>query len=231
MKRNYQTDASYFINDQDLIRQIAYHEAGHVAAIYLCNKQKQLPPVFFQITINTLDRLKGRSLDSRLAPDHFAAVVEGGLLIQSLPAALIESAHFVSAAEHAAYQIAFEADMTNLLIGPLAEAKHVALRDDEQFNAQLVNINALHNYGGTSDLNKVYEYLGIYIETGRRREEKLVELFGNAFQFISSPIYWQAIERLADYILGNKENIISCEQAIAVLDQSYQRGFKPKNFG
>lgn len=221
MKRNYQADASYSITDQDLIRQIAFHEAGHAAAIYLYNKQKQLPPVHFQITIKALDRQKDSSLDTcLLAYDHFAAVVEGGLLIHSLPIALIESTHYFSAAEQDAYQTAFEADMINFLVGPLAEAKHVALRDDEQFNAQLVNVNALHYYGGTSDLEKVYEYLDIFIAAGNRHEEKLVELFNKAFQFISSPTHWKAIERLADYILNNKENIIGCEEAIAVLDES-----------
>jgi hypothetical protein len=220
MKRNYQTDVSCFIDDQDLLKQIAFHEAGHASAIYLYNKQKQLPPVYFHISIKELDRQKHSSSDSRLAYDHFAAVVEGGRLIHSLPVALIESTHYFSAAEQDAYRTAFEADMINLLIGPLAEAKHVALRDDEPFNAKLVNVNALHNYGGTSDLNKVYEYLESFIATRSQHREKIDELFDKAFQFISVPAHWKAIERLADYILNNKENIIGCEEAIAVLDKS-----------
>jgi len=219
MKRNYQIDVSCPIDDQDLLRQIAFHEAGHASAIYLYNKQKQLPPVYFQITIKALDRQKYSSSDSRLAYDHFAAVVEGGRLIHSLPVALIESTQYFSASEQDAYRTAFEADMINLLIGPLAEARHVALRDDEPFNARLVNVNALHNYGGTSDLNKVYEYLDSFIATRSQHREKMAELFDQAFQFISSPAHWKAIERLADYILNNKENIISCEEAIAVLDE------------
>lgn len=224
MKRNYQADAFCFVNDQELIRQIAFHEAGHATAIYLFNKQKQLPPVHFQITIKPLDRRKS-VLSNNLAYDRFAAVVEGGCLIHSLPVALLESTRYFSSVEQDVYQTAFEADMINLLIGPLAEARHVALRDDEQFNARLVNIDALHYYGGTSDLEKVHEYLDIFIADRRRHEEKLAELFGQAFQFINSPVYWQAIERLADYILSNKENIISCEEVIAVLD----KGSPPRN--
>jgi hypothetical protein len=221
MKRNYQTDASYSITDQDLIKQIAFHEAGHAAAIYLYNKQKQLPPVYFQITIKALDRLTDSPLNiCSFSHDRFAAVVEGGRLIHSLPVALLESADYFSVVEQDAYQTAFEADMINLLIGPLAEAKHVALRDGEQFNAQLVNINALHNYGGTSDLNKVYEYLDIYIAARSRHKEKIAELFDTAFQFINHPSHWKSVERLAGYILNNKENIIGCEEAIAVLDES-----------
>jgi len=221
MKRNYQTNTTRPINDQDLIRQIAFHEAGHATAIYLYNKQKQLPPVFFQITIKALDRLKNSPLNTcSLPPNHYIAVVEDGCLIQSLPAALIESAHYSSAAEQDAYETAFEADMINLLIGPLAEAKHVALRDNEQFNAHLVNINALNYYGGTSDLEKFYEYLEVFIATKSQHKKKISELFNKAFQFISSPVHWKAIEDLADYILINGENIISCENAITVLDKS-----------
>jgi hypothetical protein len=48
--------------------------------------------------------------------------------------------------------------MINLLVGPLAEAKYVALRDNECFSNNLINVNALYNYGGTSDLVKVYDY-------------------------------------------------------------------------
>jgi len=48
MKRNYQINTICPIDDQELIRQTAFHEAGHAAAIYLYNKQKQLPPVFFK---------------------------------------------------------------------------------------------------------------------------------------------------------------------------------------
>jgi hypothetical protein len=231
MKRNYQIDVNCSINDQDLIRQIAFHEAGHATAIYLYNKQKQLPPVFFQITIKALDRLKDSDLNTcSLAHDHFVAVVEGGCLIQSLPVALIESANYFSVTEQDAYRTAFEADMINLLIGPLAEAKHVALRDNEQFNAHLVNINTLNYYGGTTDLEKIYEYLEVFIATKSQHEKKMSELFNKAFQFISSPVHWKAIECLADYILNNRENTIGCEEAIAVLDKSIRDKFPAYSF-
>lgn len=221
MKRNYQTDISCPISDRDLIRQIAFHEAGHATAIYLGNKRKQLPPVFFQITIKALDRAQHSPWNpGSLSHDHFAAVVEGGCLIQGPPSALIESAHYFSNTEQDAYRTAFEADMINLLVGPLAEAKHVALRDNEHFSAHLININALHYYGGGSDLEKIHEYLDAFIGAKNKRDEKLSELFNQAFQFISLPVYWQAIERLAEFILNNSENVISCEEAITVLDQS-----------
>ncbi len=221
MKRDYSIDAINSALDQDLIRQIVFHEAGHAAAIHLYNKQKQLPPVYFQITIKNTDHSLNHPFASRsVRHDHFVAAVEGGCLIHSLPVTLIESANYFSLDEQDAYRTAFEADMINLLVGPLAEAKHVALRDNERFNKNLINVNALHYYGGKSDLEKVNDYLENFIADKSLHEEKLAELFNKAFQFIDSPVYWKAIESLAGYLLDNTKNTISCEEVIGVLDES-----------
>jgi len=221
MKRNYPIAAINSILDQDLIKQIIFHEAGHAAAIYLYNKQKQLPPVYFQITIKKTDHFLANPFANKaVTRDHFVVVVEGGCLIHSLPITLIESANYFSVNEKDTYRTAFEADMINLLVGPLAEAKYVALHDNEYFSKNLINVNALHNYGGTSDLEKVYDYLENFISDNSLHEEKMAELFNKAFQFIDSPVYWKAIEHLAGYILDNAKNTISCEEAIAVLDKS-----------
>ena len=48
MKRRHTSNDFYPINHAELSRKTAIHEAGHAAAIYLGNKQKQLPPVFFR---------------------------------------------------------------------------------------------------------------------------------------------------------------------------------------
>ena len=190
------------------------------------NKQKQLPPVYFQITIKKTDYSLTNPFASRaIKHDHFAAMVEGGCLIHSLPVTLLESANYFSVDEQDAYRTAFEADMINLLVGPLAEAKHVALRDNECFSKNLINVNALHNYGGKSDLEKVYDYLENFISDANRHEEKMTELFNQAFQFIDSPVHWQAIKGLASYILDNMKNTISCEEAITVLDESTGKYF------
>lgn len=219
MKRNCPIDAISPVLDQDLIKQIVFHEAGHAAAIHLYNKQKHLPPVYFQITIKKTGHTPANPFASRaLRHDHFVAMVEGGCLIHSLPVTVIENANYYSVDEQDAYRTAFEADMINLLAGPLAEAKHVALRDNECFNKNLIHVNALHNYGGKSDLEKVYGYLESIIADKSLQEEKIAGLFNTAFQFIDSRVHWQAIERLADYILYKNENTISCEEAIAVLD-------------
>ena len=217
MKRNYPIDAITPILDKNLIRQVVFHEAGHAAAIHLYNRQKRLPPVYFQISIKQIDNSTTQYFtNSAVTRDHIAAIVEGGRLIHSLPVTLIESVTH----EQDTFRMAYEADMVNLLVGSLAEAKYVALRDDECFNKNLISINALHHYGGTSDLEKVYDYLENFIADPCLQEEKLVELLNQAFEFIESPVYWKAIENLATYIQDNMSDTISCEDAIAVLDAS-----------
>ena len=153
-------------------------------------------------------------MNSAATRDHFAAIVEGGCLIHSLPVTLIESV--INGQD--TFRMAYEADMVNLLVGPLAEAKYVALRDDECFNKNLISVNALHHYGGTSDLEKVFDYLENFIADTRLQEEKLAELLAQAFEFIESPVYWNAIKHLAAYILDNMSDTISCEDAMLVLD-------------
>jgi hypothetical protein len=56
-------------------------------------------------------------------------------------------------------------------VGPLAEANYVAMRDDEPINARLVNLNALHHYGGSSDLETINDYLDC-LNTDRAQREK-----------------------------------------------------------
>ena len=221
MKRNYLIDEPIPLKHTELVLQTAFHEAGHAAAIYLCNRQKQLPPVHFQITLGGLCGVSSqtRPMETYLKP-NWVATVEGGHLIHSLPVSVIENSRYFSDHESNDYQLACEADIINLLAGPLAEAKYVAQRDDEYINARLINVNSLKYYGGTSDLEKVDEYLDGLVATESERIEKLNELFLAAFQFIDQPSHWQAITDLAHYILDNNKDIISCEEAIAVLEHS-----------
>ena len=215
MKRNYPIDAIAPNLDKSLIGQVVFHEAGHAAAIHLYNRQKQLPPVYFEISIKNIDYSTHQHfVNSAATRDHFAAIVEGGCLIHSLPVTLIESV--INGQD--TFRMAYEADMVNLLVGPLAEAKYVALRDDECFNKNLISVNALHHYGGTSDLEKVFDYRENFIADTRLQEEKLAELLAQAFEFIESPVYWNAIKHLAAYILDNMSDTISCEDAMLVLD-------------
>jgi len=224
MKRRHTLTDFIPINHPELSRKTAIHEAGHAAAIYLGNKQKQLPPVFFQIFIKELNsnsQTSGCLCKSYDSCNNCITKVEGGRLIHTLPSSVEEAISDFSFAQKQAYQHAFDADIFNLLVGPLAEANYVALRDGELINPRLVNLNALHYYGGASDLETINEYLECFIADKAQREKKLSELFLAAFNFINDCSNWRAIMALADYILADSKNILECEEIIAVLDAHY----------
>jgi len=220
MKRWHTPTDFYPKNHAELNRKTAIHEAGHAAAIYLGNKQKQLPPVYFQIFIKELNH-DFQSTESSCKSNDSNTKIEGGRLIHTLPSSIDEAVCDFSSAQKQAYQLAFEADIINLLVGPLAEANYVAMRDDEPINPRLVNLNALHNYGGSSDLETINEYLDCLIANRAQRGKKLSELFLAAFNFINDRSNWYAIMALADYILTDCKNIIECEEIITVLDAHY----------
>lgn len=203
---------------QDVSRKIAIHEAGHAAAIYFGNQQKGLPPVFFQIFINPLNNDVQSSEFLGKPSDRYLAKVEGGRLIHTLPSSLDEATKDFSAAQKHAYQQVFEADIINLLAGPLAEARYVSLRDNEPINPALLTVNALQNYGGSSDLEVVNEYLECFTDSDELRESKMTELFLAAFDFVSERSNWLAITALADSILAHQEHIIECNEIIDLLE-------------
>jgi hypothetical protein len=198
-------------------KKTAIHEAGHAAAIHLGNKQKQLPPIFFQIYIQGLNFDRPDQGCYYAANQHFAEI-KGGRLIQILPSPLHEGFNFLSEEVKSDYLLAFEADIVNLLVGPLAEAKYTALSDGEPFNPRLVNLDALHYYGGSSDLEIAREYLDCMLADPEQKEKKFAELFLAAYGFINEPSNWRAITALADYILDIEKRIIDCEEAIAILE-------------
>jgi hypothetical protein len=212
------------LNQRELNRKIAIHEAGHAAAIYLGNKQKQLPPVYFQIFINKLNR--GFQSTECLCRVCYSCTqcftkIEGGRLIHILPFSVEAAICDYSAIQKKAYIFAFEADIINLLVGPLAEANYVALRDNEPINPKLVTLNALHYYGGAADLEAINQYLDCFSIDRIGREKKLSELFLVAFGFIKNPTNWFAIMALAEYILSGSTNKLDCEEIMAVLDGQY----------
>lgn len=225
MKRNNIIDIYLHNRLQQHKQRIAFHEAGHAAAIYLNNKTRNLPPVYFQITFKELsDATDYDALINQASHDDSIARVEGGRLIQSLPYLIDGRAHKLIDQNEAMaplvrdYLVAFEADIINLLIGPLAEAKHVYNSDDELFNHKLVDLKALENYGGGSDFALVREYLESFSARKQQQDEKLDELFVDAFDFISDYSNWKAITKLANYILESNKNIISSEEIFSVLE-------------
>jgi len=218
MKRRYQSQDFTKMNHQELSKKTAFHEAGHAVAIYLGNKQKQLPPVFFQILITELaNDLQANEL-SHKPNEHCIAIVEGGRLIHTLPSSIDEAINDFSPAQQQAYQLAFEADIINMLAGPLAEAQYVALRDDEPINPHLVNFDALKNYGGSADIEAVNDYLKCFIACPEQRQNKVTELFVASFNFVTDRDNWQAITAVATHLLTESKSIISCEEVMAVIE-------------
>jgi hypothetical protein len=195
----------------------AYHLAGQAAAICLGNQQKQLPEVYFQIIIQPQDNTKPLSRKNRKR-DQSTATIEGGRLIQNLPVSFTEANSCLSYSQQEEYRLAFEADIINLLSGPLAEAKYVACRDDEAFSANLISLEVLQFYGGRPDLAIVLEYMQCLIPYQPERGQKLAELFLAAFNFVNQPTNWLAISALAKLILNEPKRIIHCEEVIAVLE-------------
>jgi len=225
MNRNNITDIPTHNRLQQHKQCIAFHEAGHAVAIYLNYKARNLPPVFFQIVFN--EKSEATDYDESIyqaTHDDSIAKVEGGRLIQSLPYSIDGLVHKLIDHNEAMaplvrdYICAFEADIINLLIGPLAEAKHVYNRDDELFNRKLVDLRALKNYGGNSDLALAYEYLESYSTNIQQQDEKLDELFTLACDFVSDYSNWKAITKLAKYILESNKNLISCEEVVSILE-------------
>ncbi|MFI3157146.1 MAG: hypothetical protein QX199_13415 [Methylococcaceae bacterium] len=211
----------------ELKHRAAFHEAGHAAGIYLNTKARHLSPAFFKIIFKEIHCVTEAGDTFRQTnPDNCIAQVQGGRLIECLPHSIDSLVHELTERNDAMeqlvkdYMIAFEADIINLLIGPLAEAKHIADIDDELFNHQLVNLKALTNYGGISNLALVNEYLQCF-SVDKQNDKKLAELFTEAFDFVNNDANWAAITQLAGYILGSScKNIISCEEIILMLDQS-----------
>jgi len=223
MERNYHAKTSIFVNPDELDWRTAFHEAGHAAAIHIGNQQKQLPPVFFEIQVKRPNNSNA----------HFSAKVVDGNLIQNLPIAVVESFAVVSQSAQHSCQRAYEADVVNLLVGPLAEAKYVSIRDDEIFNLKLINLKALHNYGGCSDLERAHAYLDCFIASKAQREEKMFELLSQAFHFIDNQRNWRCILNLAHYILDSHQEIITCDEAIGVFDNclsSFPHKFGSRHF-
>ncbi len=98
MYRHYQTkDHSLNFDHHELMRQTAFHEAGHAVAIYLGNRQKDLPPTFFQILLRK--PVNGY--------DRFFAKVEGGRLIQSVPALPLNRLNDLTVEEQNEYRCAY----------------------------------------------------------------------------------------------------------------------------
>jgi len=213
MNRSYQRNGIYAQNSGSKIRlRTAVHEAGHAAAIYLGNQQKQLQPVFFQIVICEIP-------DKSANANHCLAKVQGGRLIHSLASTFNETVRQFSPAQKESYLRAFDADIVNLMVGPLAEANYVAMMDNEIINAHIVNFPALRFYGGASDVEVIEEYLDFYSNDAAERKHKTDSLLYEAYCFINDRANWRAIIALSQTIMASKDELVNYQEIAAVLDK------------
>lgn len=217
MNRDKLVNGTEFLTGSDFIDQVAFHEAGHAAAIYLRNRQKHLPQTYFHISLSGFNRQNQQTDAMRHeSQGAFHAILEGGLL--QLHSLGMPDNKNCQSFECLICQTAYDADVINLLAGPLAEARHVALRDGEQINQHLINLGALKNYGGILDMEKIEDYLNAYSGNPEKKMEKLKSLYAASFEFISQPAHWQAITRLAHFISTCGKELIQYEEAAEILD-------------
>jgi hypothetical protein len=217
MNLNYPSKAFSQLTHNELSKKSAIHQAGHAVAIYLGNRQKQLPPLYFQIYFKEQSSHFQWSRSLCLLNDQCIAKLEEDRLIHTLPFSIEKATKAICSEQKQAYACAFETNVINLLVGPLAEAKYVAMRDGELINPRLVNLDALHYYGGSSDLKMVYEYLACFIVKEAERKIKISDLFLEAFSFINNRSNWLAITVLATYILARRKKIMGCEEVMPYL--------------
>lgn len=214
MKRKHTLNDFNSVDYLELDRKTAMHESGHAAAIYFGNRQKMLPPVFFQIVIS--------DCTCNSEQHHCVTTVEGGRLIHTLPSSLEEATRNFSAVQQQAYRLAFEADIINLLVGSLTEAYYIAQRDNEQISPHLVPLSVLPNYGGAADLEMIEQYLHCFMPDQAQRERKIAQLFWQAFDFVSDWAHWYAITALANYILNSPNVTVSYDEIVEVLEAHYK---------
>ena len=203
-------DSSDFL---EIKRRTAFHEAGHAAAIYLENRRKNLPLVYFQI--------RTRKFCGQATP-FFSEICGGRQIGDGLIMSSASLAERYNLTDMAAYKTAYEADIINILAVPLAEAKYEFLRHHQEFSISALGPDVLRHYGGSADMQEVWYYLRCVIASRQEQERTLQELFSEAFQFVQEFDNWKQITELAEYILDGTEEYICYEQVNQVF-HDYKR--------
>jgi len=222
MNRNQHTNNAGAYTPDSRRRYVAFHEAGHAAAIYLINRAREIPPLLFSLRFNVSGMDDGA--DFQTSFEKYIGYIEGGRLLHTLPPTLNAMQHPPMETGHDWIQTpedllnAFEADVINLLAGPLSEAKYIAETDGEIFTHRLVDPPALENYGGAFDLALINDYLHSFSTDPEERDQKLNQLHRVAFNFINDYHNWRAVSKLAGYILSANKNTICYEEVAAVLE-------------
>ncbi|RIZ65198.1 MAG: hypothetical protein D0531_10910 [Methylococcales bacterium] len=221
MNRSQLMDVPHCVNDTEFVRQIAFHEAGHATAIHIRNTQEKLPPIYFQIYINHAYHWRRDVSNTYEHDNSYLTKIENGRLIHTLPCSVAKALSDFTQLQKYQYQLAFEADIVNLLAGPLSEANYVALRDNEPLSPRIVNLDALHYYGGSSDLATINEYIDCLELSSDQRKAKITALFLKTFAFIKDSNNWRSILALAEYIISSNKSIIDYADIASVLDNQF----------
>lgn len=225
MRRNLHINNADTYTPEIRRRCVAFHEAGHAAAIYSINRMRKIPPPLFRLRFNVIDA-DIPATGFRTAYENYIACIEGGRLLHTLPPTLANPQALPAVCGqdwiHTGEDLlnAFEADVINLLAGSLAEAKFVAEIDDEIFTYRLVDPPALENYGGSFDLALIDDYLQCYSSDQQARDQKLNQLHRVAFDFINDYHNWRAISKLAKFILASSQDTIYSDEVAAILGES-----------
>lgn len=197
----------------------AYHAAGPAAAIYLGNQQNGLPPVYFQIRIiSPLHAIHQSGKFARNYHNEGFAQVEGGLLITHIPDSIDDATKAMNTTGKFAYEQAFEADIIDLLVGPIAEAHYVASRDGEVITPRLVNLTALHNYCPKPEMAILQRRISCMNAIDKDR--KLFGLYLQAFDFVTGHSNWQAIKTIASFLLTTEKPVIGVDEIVDIVDMA-----------
>jgi hypothetical protein len=194
----------------EILEADAYYLAGQAVAICLGNQQKQLPAVHFQICLNPCNGNQPECLPC--LRKTYTSSLEGGRLIQSLPMYFAKAKNPQFSFEQAENQYALEADVMNLLAGPLAEAKYNAAQNGKVLNQNGLMLSTLCYYGPDSVTEPVNDYLECCFEHPAERKHKLIELLKASFNFINDNAIWGQVKALAAYILAQSKTVIDCEE-------------------
>jgi hypothetical protein len=199
---------SEWINCSNVNQRTAVREAGHAVAIYIENRRKQLPAIYFHIK-----RHSGNPFFTSLCPE-----ICGGRLIPNLSMIRREyPADRKNAGDAWCCQRAYEADIVNLLAGAVAEARYESISTHSVFDRHALSPEMLQDYGGKSNFDEIFSYLDFFISSPKKRQAKLKVLLDEAGRFVVNPSNWHSISLLANTIYFSGEEIISYDQIIDVV--------------
>ena len=115
MNLNYSSKAFSQLTHNEHSKKSAIHKAGHAVAIYLGNRQKQLPPFCFQIYIKEQRNHFQLSRALSLLNDESIGKLEDDRLIQPLPFSTVKATKAISSEQ-------MQSKLMRMLLKPMLSA-------------------------------------------------------------------------------------------------------------